>query len=84
MRDHYFTAANSRHQHKPQDPVHTTRTSLRLTHHASTIRLYVKHKDILLSTHTVSTFFDSITEAMVAAEEEAVACVDSQYKMHSR
>jgi hypothetical protein len=48
------------------------------------IRLYVKHKDMLLSSHTVSRLFDSIPEAQAAAEEEAVACVDSQYKMHSR
>jgi hypothetical protein len=39
---------------------------------------------MLLSTHMVPRLFDSIPEAQAAAEEEAVACVDSQYKMRSR
>jgi hypothetical protein len=39
---------------------------------------------MLLSAHMVPRLFDSIPEAQAAAEEEAVACVDSQYKMRLR
>jgi hypothetical protein len=48
------------------------------------VRLHVENEDMLLSTHMVPRLFDSIPEAQAAAEEEAVACVDSQYKMSSR
>jgi hypothetical protein len=48
------------------------------------IRLHIENEDTLLLTHIVPRLFDSIPEAMVAAEVEAVACVDSQYKMRSR